>query len=247
MFYGKKHFISRLHTKGNYNIAITKGVFEHFHLRSCDRVIYDGPLDTSKLKNSVNKQNVVLFVGNFLRGKRVDLAISAFALFHKQFPQYKLLLVGDMLDTHYTQECKNLVEKNGLDQSVCFMGRRQDVYDLMSVSKMLIVPSNFEGFGFVTVEGMANNCLVIGRNTAGTKEQMDKGLKECGHEIAYRFNNLDELVNCMLRAAETDTSQLRTFAKNVVLTNYTKEIHARRVISFYKDILSDYNLKYARG
>lgn len=41
----------------------------------------------------------------------------------------------------------------------------------------LIVPSPFEAFGLITAEAMFNKCLVIGRDTAGTKEQFDNGQK----------------------------------------------------------------------
>ena len=45
----------------------------------------------------------------------------------------------------------------------------------MSKALALFVPSSFEGFGFITVEAMFCGCLVIGRNTGGTKEQFDNG------------------------------------------------------------------------
>lgn len=240
MFYGKRHFLKRIHLKGNYNVAITKDIFDYFKLRSCDRVIYDGPLDIKKIKSSQKKQDIVLFVGNLLRGKRADLAIRGFVEFYKKFPHYKMFVVGDTIDEQYTLECKGIVKRNGLSATVTFLGKRQDVYEIMSISKMLIVPSNFEGFGFITAEAMANGCLVIGRNTAGTKEQMDLGMKSCGYEIAYRFTTLDELVSKMEKAASTDTEKMRISAKNVALNNYTKEIHAQRMLAYYNEVLVDF-------
>lgn len=57
----------------------------------------------------------------------------------------------------------------------------------MSKAQALIVASRFEGFGFITTEAMWNDCLVIGKNIAGTKEQFDNGVAETGHEIGLRF------------------------------------------------------------
>lgn len=59
---------------------------------------------------------------------------------------------------------------------VVFLGMRKDIYSLMKDAMALIVPSYWEGFGFITTEAMFNGCLVIGRNTSGTKEQFDNGL-----------------------------------------------------------------------
>ena len=54
--------------------------------------------------------------------------------------------------------------------NVKFLGIRKDIYSLMKNAMALVVSSPSEGFGFITVEAMLNGCLVIGRNTAGTKE-----------------------------------------------------------------------------
>lgn len=243
MIYGKKHFLKRLHTEGNYNIAITKGVFDHFQLRPCDRVIYDGPIDTTRLSTNEVKQNIVLFVGNFLRAKQPDLAIRSFLLFRKSFPDYQMYLVGGWNDTDYVMECKHLISENNAEGVIKLLGRRTDVYELMGISKMLVVPSLFEGFGFITAEGMANNCVVIGRNTAGTKEQFDLGLKETGNEIGYRFDTFEELVACLKKAAIENTEEMRKNAQKVVLDNYTKEVHARKVMDFYHEILTTYHAR----
>ncbi len=243
MIYGKKHFINRLHTNGNFNIAITNGVFEHFQLRPCDRVIYDGPIDAARLSTNEDRQKIVLFVGNFLRAKQPDMAIRAFLLFHKSFPDYQMYLVGGWNDTDYVMECKHLISNNHADTFIKLLGRRTDVYDLMGISKILVVPSMFEGFGFITAEGMANGCAVIGRDTAGTKEQFDLGLKEIGSEIAYRFNTFEELVNCLKKAAVENTQLMRSNAKKVVLDNYTMEVHARNVMDFYHQILESYHAR----
>lgn len=238
MLYGKKHFIKRLHTKGNYNIAITKGVFEHFSLSPHDRVIYDGPIDVSKIVNVCKKDKIVLFVGNFLRAKCPDVAIKAFLKFHLDASDYKMYLVGAFQDQAYYHECKRIVEESCADSFVSFLGRRDDVYELMAQSKMLIVPSIFEGFGFITAEGMANSCAVVGRNTAGTKEQFDVGVKITGKEIGFRFSTEEELVQCMKTVSSTDLTAMLLDAKNVVLSSYTQEIHAQNVLAYYKEILA---------
>lgn len=237
MFYGKRHFVKRLHTKGNFNIAITNGVFEHFSLRPCDRVIYDGPIDVNKIVNCSKKDKIVLFVGNFLKAKKPDVAIRAFLKFHNVATNYKMYIVGAFLDVNYYNECCKLVEVNAAQSFVKFLGRRDDVYELMAQSEMLIVPSIFEGFGFITAEGMANGCVVLGRNTAGTKEQFDVGLKMTGREIGFRFTTEADLVQCMEKVSKTDCSGMLKAAKNVVLSNYTQGIHAQKVMDYYKKIL----------
>lgn len=42
----------------------------------------------------------------------------------------------------------------------------------MNRATALIVPSPFEAFGLITAEAMFNKCLVIGKDTAGTKNNL---------------------------------------------------------------------------
>ena len=148
-----------------------------------------------------------------------------------------MYIVGAFQDVNYYNECCKLVEVNAAQSFVKFLGRRNDVYELMAQSEMLIVPSIFEGFGFITAEGMANGCVVLGRNTAGTKEQFDVGLKMTGREIGFRFTTEADLVQCMEKVSKTDCSGMLKAAKKVVLSNYTQGIHAQKVMDYYKKIL----------
>ena len=103
----------------------------------------------------------------------------------------------------------------------------------------LVVPSRFEGFGFITVEAMLNGCLVIGNNTAGTKEQFDIGKRQTGSEIGLRYDNAFELQVLMNRALEEDFREMKENARRVVLQNYTIEKNAEDILCLYKKILLD--------
>lgn len=113
----------------------------------------------------------------------------------KDNKEFKLLIAGNQ-NTHpmYTRKCMKYISENKLSQFVEFLGQRSDVYDLMQQATALIVPSNFEAFGFITAEAMFNKCLVIGRNTAGTKEQFDNIELLLKSKYVFRFNSKQELV-----------------------------------------------------
>lgn len=55
----------------------------------------------------------------------------------------------------------------------------------MNRATALIVPSPFEAFGLITAEAMFNKCLVIGKDTAGTKEQFDNGQKNTIKKLLF--------------------------------------------------------------
>lgn len=236
----KNYWMNRIHKTGNYNIAITKGIFDYFKLRDCDTVIYDGPLKEShnfESKIEKNKKSFLFVAGCISNeGKGLMEALKAFCEFCKTDSRYNFLLVGTIKENDYWKECQGVIAACPKD-SVITLGQRDDVYDLMSKAIAIVVPSFFEGFGFITTEAMYNKCLVIGRDTAGTKEQFDNGLRDTGFEIGLRFNTIEQLTDCMHTVVSDNYSQIIETAYTYVQQNYTETISNQKIEKYYKNIL----------
>lgn len=237
----KKIFEKKIKAEGNYNIAITKGIFNYWRLRDgVDAVIYDGVIN-GKESNRIETQKKIddyyLFVGRVEPAKGLMMVLRAFCRFVKDFPDEKLLVAGSCTaDKKYYQECVMFVYENFLEKNVFFLGERRDVYSLMSKANALVVASRFEGFGFITAEAMYNYCLVIGRNTAGTKEQFDVCLDETGIDVGIRFDNEEELVSSLVKVKENKMAQEKKLGHYVVERNYTTEVCGKKILDFYEKI-----------
>lgn len=219
-------------------VSITKGIFKHFSLNSLkDIVIYDGVIDTSndkKIEITTSNKRYFLYVGTFTEGKGCHVIFEQFGKFHKSYPDVELWLACRYnTDSSYYKMCMTHAVEGRFADNVKFLGFRTDVYELMQGAIAIIVPSRFEGFGFITAEAMYNNCLVIGRNTAGTKEQFDKGLEETGEEIGLRFENDMELAMLMEQAVKEDFLSIKRRAKEVVVENYTTDNNCSKLYEFY--------------
>lgn len=235
-----RRFLDETHRVGNYNICITQGVFDHSNFRKgIDRVIYDGvfPMSATNTTPIEEKENYVLFVGRISPIKGPLELIRVFSAFRKIYPQYKLLLAGSYKMDDYVKSCFKMVEIGQLQSSVVFLGECSEVYPLMAKAKMMVVPSQFEGFGFITAEAMLNFCPVVGRNTGGTKEQFDIGLSSTGEEIGFRFSNEDEMLKAMCSIVESDVHDMCQRAHKVVSSLYTVEQNAAEIEDYYKHIL----------
>lgn len=62
---------------------------------------------------------------------------------------FKILLVGD---GDLKDELQRQVKDLGIEDKVIFTGYRKDVYDLVNIMDVFVLPSLFEGFGMVVVE-----------------------------------------------------------------------------------------------
>lgn len=231
--------VARLQSPHTYNIVITKAIYEHYKLTEPHEYIYDGVLDTKTLITPQTELDVpyFLFVGALTENKGLCTAVRQFLEFHKSNKTHHLVIIGSTKKTELNEQLKSEISDNGADKYVHWLGQRNDVYSWMEGASALLVPSFNEGFGFITVEGMFCKTIVIGRDTAGTKEQFDKGLLETGTEIGLRFVHDEEIPSLMSRSISEDFSSMKEAAHKVVLNNYTIEANVDKIYDFYKKIL----------
>lgn len=238
-----KSFRNKLQHPNNHLVSITKDIFRHFSMDvNKDEVIYDGVFPEKKEVVKGVKEPYFLFTGSLKEAKGLDFLLVSYIEYIKQGGTYKLLVAGAGGPVAYKERCLSMLQDAGIEAYVEFLGFRDDVYSLMSHASAMIVPSRFEGFGFITAEAMYNDCLVIGRNTGGTKEQFDNGLLLHGQEIGLRFLSYEELTNHLL-AIECNGvsyySEMRDRAFHTVNKLYTNQVNLNNLLSFYKKILNN--------
>lgn len=237
-FGGEKKVKLLLAEKNNYCIAITNCVFQYYDLReNKDCVIYDGVFSRERALRSVRmpKKNIILYIGLLSEKKGVKILLDAIDKVSEKLHGYEIWFAGED-----QMEFVKYISRFSWCNKVKYLGFRKDVYDLMSKARVLVVTTEFEGFGFVTVEAMLCRTLVIGRNTAGTKEQMDKANMIAGYDVALRFLSAEELAHSLLEAlslSEERYNNLTEKAYDIVSSLYTTERCAREIYDYYNFVL----------
>ena len=95
---------------------------------------------------------VVGHVGRFSLVKNHDFLIELFKRYHKQYPNSRLLLVGDGEERRRIEE---KVQLYNLKEDVIFTGERADVAELIAIMNVFVFPSLNEGFGIAAIEAQA--------------------------------------------------------------------------------------------
>jgi glycosyltransferase involved in cell wall biosynthesis len=232
--FSKVGFIKKLQKSENYCIAITKGIFDYFFMTDKNaRVIYDGVMKTNEVRFDTAKQKYFLFVGRLKEAKGIKNLLEAFVEFCINNVEFELLIAGDG-ELNYIKELQQIIDDAKIESRVRFLGFREDVCDLMSKATALVVPSRHEGFGFITVEAMFNGCLVIGNDSAGTREILEKenlGLLYTGHNELVAT-----LKTVALNGIESYYPMMRQ-AQNRAIVLYSQEKNARLVYELYNEII----------
>lgn len=137
-----------------------------------DKRIYY-PRDVKSLRNDYAAPNekILMHISNFRPVKRVSDVVSIFQKVQQKMPA-KLLLVGEGPELSKIQHKINSL---GLEDKVMFLGKQEDVAQIISLADVLLLPSEKESFGLVALEAMACGVPTIGSTAGGIPELVVHG------------------------------------------------------------------------
>ncbi len=156
----------------------------------------------------------LLFVGNLIGRKGLHDLVTALA----QFPSsdWRLDVVGETaVDPAYTRRIQQQITQSGLLKCITLHGAVSDdaLATLYRHSHLLVVPSHYEGFGIVYLEGMSFGLPAIGSTSGAAGEIIqdgENGFLIGGGETAvlsqrlqYLHQHRDELARLSLHARQS--------------------------------------------
>lgn len=124
------------------------------------------PIDAFKKVIAPNGEKILVHASNFRKVKRVEDVIKVFAKVRKKISS-KLLMVGDGPERPAMEE---LAKDLGVEEDVRFLGRQEQMEEILVVSDLFILPSEYESFGLSALEAMAASAPVISTNVGGLPE-----------------------------------------------------------------------------
>ena len=238
-FPSNKSFSRMISSKENYSIAITQGIYDYFKMKNNSIVIYDGVFKDSNTPVNNDKKKFFLFVGRLCEAKGVLALLDAFMEFSKFDDSYSLVLAGSG-EQSYLNKIHETISEFDKKSDIRFVGYSRQVDQYMREASAIVVPSRFEGFGLITAEAMINGCLVIGNNTAGTKEQFDNGYAYTGQEIGIRYSGHAELVASLKQISSNGIEYYYPVinkANTTAMNLYSCKKNSLKVLELYESLM----------
>ena len=178
-----------------------------------------------KYRKELNLENnkVYIQVGEFNEQKNHKFTIELFNELIKTENNAKLLLVGT---GEKLEETKKLVDKYQLKNEILFLGRRDDVNNLLMASDVYLMPSNFEGLSVAAIEAQASGikCLLSDRASKDvniTNEciflplEIDKWINACKNE-KYDRKDTGEIIKKMGFDVNSTAKWLEDFYLDII-------------------------------
>ena len=203
------------------------------------RLIYNG-IDEGRFYSSEHEvfkseQLTFVIVGTINESKGQRQLIEACGILKKRGINSFLLEIVGVGKEDYLHEMEKLIEINDLKNNVHFCGYQSTVEKFYKMADITFVCSKAEAFGRVTVEAMMSGSLVIGANTAATKEL----IKHMETGLLYEENNVIDLADKVEWALSNRmfATKVAYAGREYMLENMTAKSNAYNINALYQEIV----------
>ena len=139
-------------------------------------IILPNSLSPQFLKKKTEKQDSteIVWVGRMDENKNPQMLLQAFEEIAKRYPKWTLKYVGD---GPLYEKLKGLCKKSGLEKSVMFLGKTENVPQELAKSEIYVLTSKQEGMPNALIEAMVSGLAVIATDCpcGGPAELIENG------------------------------------------------------------------------
>ena len=179
----------------------------------------------------IEKNDYFLSIGRLTKQKNFIFLIKCFSKLIKDHKTIKLAIIGVGEEENKIRSC---IKNYNLEQNVILLGYQDNVYKFLKNCKAFILSSLWEDPGFVLIEAMVTNCLVLSSDCPnGPKEIVENknGLlfdSNSENDFILKFNELIKLSDNKKKEFKINAKK-RT--KNFSIFYHFKQLH--KIISDY--------------
>ncbi len=212
--------------------------YKHFDIKKEIEVIHNfvdvqrynkKPVAAFRQVIAPNNEKIIIHASNFRKIKRIDNVMEIFKNIHAALPS-KLLMVGDGPERPLAED---LTRQYGLEADVRFLGKQEQMEEILAVSDVFLLPSEYESFGLAALEAMAASTVVISTDAGGLNEINING--ETGYTSAIGdVESMSKNAIALLK----DEAKLKTFKHNALKEAKLFDIH--HIIPKYEALYRKY-------
>jgi glycogen(starch) synthase len=232
-------------------IIVTSGSMKaeiqgHFHLPQEKIEIIPNGIDLKKYNASVDRSSVrgrygvnpgeklILCVGRLVPQKGIEYLIRAVPTISGRYPEARLIIVGE---GWLRGQLEYVARSTGHQWRITFTGwiPDEELIALLNSADVLVVPSIYEPFGIVALEGMAAGVPVVASDVGGLAEIVEH---EDNGVLAYSRNpdSIAWSVDRVLSDPER-SKRLVQNARKMVQKTYSWEAIAMRTAEVYEGVV----------
>jgi N-acetyl-alpha-D-glucosaminyl L-malate synthase BshA len=177
------------------------------------------------------EEKILVHLSNFRPVKRVTDVVEIFARVQERIPA-RLLLIGDGPER---SAAEMLAQKKGVHDRTMFLGKQDDVEEILGIADVLLLPSELESFGLAALEGMACEVPPVATRVGGLPELVTHGVDGFLAEVG----DLEAMTHYTVQLLE-DAGLHQRFAqaaRKTALTRFCSSLIIPRYEDLYRRVL----------
>ncbi len=187
-----------------------------------DPVIHTKHLSKVKKEKFLKSDEFHLAIGRFTRQKNFLFLIKCFEEICKKNSRAKLIILGD---GEKRKEFEDYLKKNNLQNNIFLPGYEKNVHKYLSNCKLFILSSLWEDPGFVLIEAMFSDALVLSSDCpSGPKEILSISKKR---GILFKSNDSHDFIKKFYEIEKLNFDEKKRIKYNAKIfsKNYTLIYH----------------------
>lgn len=183
---------------------------------------------------------LVGMIGQISSRKGQDILVRAAEKIASRHPLAHFVIIGTRHATkdeslRYEADLHAAIDRGGLTMRFHFLGRREDVADLLPEFTILAHPARQEPLGRVLLEGAATGCCIVASNVGGTREIFPDDSVAC----LIPADNPDLLAAALseLLSDEARRAEMGQGAREQICSQFSLPECARRLLETYLQVL----------
>lgn len=135
-------------------------------------------------------EKLLVHLSNFRPVKRILDVVEVFARVAQALPA-RLMMIGDGPDR---SAAEHLAVRLGVANSIHFLGKQDNVNELLPLADVMIMPSEMESFGLAALEAMACSVPTIATRVGGVPELIDDGV----NGLLFPMGDVEAMANAAI-------------------------------------------------
>jgi N-acetyl-alpha-D-glucosaminyl L-malate synthase BshA len=169
-------------------------------------------------------EKLLVHLSNFRPVKRILDVIEVFARVARALPA-RLMMIGDGPDR---SSAEYLALNLGIADRIHFLGKQDNVNELLPLADLMLMPSAMESFGLAALEAMACSVPTIATRVGGVPELIDDGV----NGLLFPLGDVEAMAAAAI-ALLSDQPRLTAMAA-AARTNASERFCSTRIIPLYE-------------
>lgn len=213
-------------------LAVSNAVFSDFILKKTFenkiKIIFN-PIDIDRIrrfaKQKCDKSYDIIALGRLSEAKNPKLFVDIVEECIKKKMQIKAVMIGD---GELYNDIKSYINEKHMERYIDMLGFRENPYTYLHNSKILCIPSLWEGFGMAAIEALILGKPVLSSNAGGLSSIIND---LCGKVCYSKDEYVNEIIKLILdeeyyqKKSENATKRAEKMQKKIDYYNSLRQIY----------------------